>query len=90
MEFRLLVDGDPVTDWEQVRARDVGLWKRTTAAALGIRVTEVVSESRKIGAPDPAAAVGSMTKAQLVDHASDLGIDIPTGATKAQIVDLIE
>ena len=85
MEYQILVDGSPVTDWEQIRARDVDLWIDSLNLDRGVKVSVA---ARKVGtvAPD----LEDLSKAELVTIADSMGIDVPSGATKAQIRDLIE
>jgi len=82
MEFQILVDGEPVTDWEQVRARDVDLWIDTLNLP---RDAKVSVSSRKVGTPDTTPSM-SLSRDELSAIADGLGIDVPSGATKAQIL----
>ena len=86
MEYQILVDGVPVTGWEQIRARDVDLWIDSLNLERGANVSVA---QRKIGTPDVAPSL-DLSRDELVACADGLGIDVPSGATKAQILDLIE
>lgn len=97
MEFRLSVEGEPITEWERVSARDVDLWKASIRTNLNVAgSTRIDVESRKIEdrpGDDVAYAEGpptlAMSKDELRTMADALGVDAPKGATKAQLLDLI-
>lgn len=92
MPKRLIANGEPVTDWENVRARDVDLWIPAVRAAQGIDPdVPITVQTRAAGTygDETQAATDAMSKAELLAMADAAGLDVPAGATKAQIVDLI-
>lgn len=90
MEYRIIVDGQPATEWERVRSADVELWI-STFKRDGNTVTV---ESRRISdGPirdtfDEAPSL-DLSKDELLRIADAKGVDVPKGATKAQILDRI-
>ena len=97
MEYRLNVEGEPITEWERVKARDLGLWMRSIRANLNIAGSSAIEvESRKI--PDGPMVVvedlgtpslQTLRKVELLAIADAQGIDAPKGSSKAQLIALI-
>lgn len=54
------------------------------------RQVVVPGEEDKVDIEDAAPDLDALTKAELLTHADTLGIEVPTGATKANIRALIE
>ncbi len=88
MEFQILVDGKPVTEWEHIRARDVDLWIDSLNLERGTKVSVASRKTVKEGAVP--LDLDAMSRDELIDAAADLGIAIQTGATKPQIRALID
>lgn len=70
-------------------ARDLLRRGRAVVHSQGAAPASDTADDVESGDDPDRVALEKMSKAELAKHADDFGVDVPAGATKAQIVDAI-
>lgn len=90
-QFRIFKGTVPLTEWAAVSPTEAVELRDRTAKAEGVPYPRTLTIARRtVEAAERAHPAMSDSKAELLEIASELGLEVPPKATKGEIIAIIE